>query len=149
MTLRWLLAALHLLALGFGLGSVLHRGWSLRGTLDEAGLRRVLRSDAIWGICLAVWIFTGAVRLFGSYEKGPAYYLHHSMFWGKMGVLTLVLLLELPAMLALIQWRSDLRRGEAIDASRATTFARISLVQAALVVLIVFMATATARGIGM
>ena len=148
MTMRWLLAGLHLLALGFGLGSVLHRGWSLRGPLDDAGLKRALRSDAIWGLSLATWIFTGAIRLFGSYEKGASYYLYNSIFWGKMGLLAVILLLEIPPMLALIQWRADLRGGKAVDTSRAGAFAGISMVEAGLVAAMVFMAAGMARGLG-
>lgn len=46
MILRWLFAALHLLALGVGLGAVWARGRALRGELDEAGLRRAFSADA-------------------------------------------------------------------------------------------------------
>jgi hypothetical protein len=46
--LRWLLAAAHLLALGIGLGAVWARSRALRGSLDPAGLRRVLGADAWW-----------------------------------------------------------------------------------------------------
>ncbi len=44
MTIRWLVAAVHLLAPGIGLGAV----W-VRGTLDLAGLRRVCGADAARG----------------------------------------------------------------------------------------------------
>ena len=41
MTIRWLLAAVHLLALGVGLGAVWARGRALQAQLDVPGLRRV------------------------------------------------------------------------------------------------------------
>src|SRR6266511_1832568 len=50
MTIRWLLAALHLLALGIGLGAVWARGRALRDALDASGLRRAFHADAWWGI---------------------------------------------------------------------------------------------------
>jgi hypothetical protein len=39
MILRWLLAAVHLLALGIGLGAVLDRAWSLRTAFDDRAIR--------------------------------------------------------------------------------------------------------------
>ena len=46
LTVRWLFAALHLLALGIGLGAVWARGRALRGTLDPAGRRRAFAADS-------------------------------------------------------------------------------------------------------
>jgi putative membrane protein len=50
-------------------------------------------------------------------------------------------------MSALIGWRIRSRRGEAPDTSRARLFSRISVIQAVLVILMVFAATAMARGL--
>ena len=50
MILRWLLAALHLLGLGIGLGAVLDRARALRSSLDERQLRRAFRADTFWGV---------------------------------------------------------------------------------------------------
>ena len=51
MTLRWLLAAAHLLALGIGLGAVWARARAVgsRG-LDLGGIKRALIADAWWGV---------------------------------------------------------------------------------------------------
>lgn len=72
MTIRWLFAALHLLALGIGLGAVWTRGRALRGELNTAGLLRVLAADTWWGIAALVWVATGLVRAFAGLEKGAA-----------------------------------------------------------------------------
>jgi len=114
MTIRWLLAAVHLLALGVGLGAVWARGRALQAPLEVPALRRVFSADTWWGIAAVLWIGTGLVRAFGGYEKGDFYYLHNHLFWAKMGLLA----------------------------------ARISFVQALLVVLMVLAATAMARGYG-
>ena len=45
MTIRWLLAAVHLLALGIGLGAVWARGRALGGAVDAMGLRRAFDAD--------------------------------------------------------------------------------------------------------
>src|SRR6266480_1116152 len=148
MTLRWLLAAVHLLALGVGLGAVWARGRALKGELDATGLGRAFYADTWWGVAAILWIGTGLVRAFGGFEKGSVYYLHNHFFWAKMGLLAAILVLELGPMIALIRWRVAVARGSVPDTRTATRFARISFVQAVLVVLMVLAATAMARGYG-
>lgn len=128
MEIRWLFATLHLLALGIGLGAIWARGRALHGNLDGEGLRRVFLADTFWGL-----------------EKGSAYYLHNEAFLFKMALLGLILLLEVLLMVTLIQWRVRTSRGELLNTTRAATLARISVLQAGLVVLMVFAATAMAR----
>jgi putative membrane protein len=147
MIIRWLLAAFHLLALGIGLGAVLNRAWALRGSLDAAGIRRVLSADTAWGVAALLWISTGLLRVFGGSEKGSAYYLGNHVFWTKMGLLVMILILEVTPMVTFMKWRTTGRNG-VIDTGRAATLSRISFVQAVLVVLMVFAATAMARAIG-
>ena len=146
--LRWLLAALHLLALGIGLGAVWVRGRALASVLDRSGLERVFRADTAWGLAAALWIGSGVWRLLGGLEKPTAYYTHNGMFMAKMGLLLLILLLEIRPMLTLIRWRRQVAAGAAPDTVVAGGLSRISFIQAALVVLMVLAATAMARGIG-
>ena len=148
MLIRWVLAASHLLALGIGLGAVWARGRALRNQLDETGLRRVFYADTWWGIAAMVWIGTGLARAFAGFEKGSAYYLHNHLFWAKLGLLVLILLLELSPMAALIRWRVQLSRGQQPDTHAAARLAGISFLQAVLVVLMTLAATAMARGYG-
>lgn len=148
MFIRWLLAALHLLALGIGLGAVVVRGGALRGELGPRDLKRVFVADGLWGLSALIWIPTGLLRAFGGFEKGAGYYIDNSWFWLKMGMLFLILVLEAWPMAGLIRWRIALRQGAAIDPARARIWARISWAQAALVVLMVLAATAMARGYG-
>lgn len=146
--MRWPFAAIHLLALGIGLGAVWARGRTLGGELDAGGLRRVFHADSWWGIAALLWVTTGLVRAFGGLEKGSAYYLQNHLFWGKMALLGLVLLLELRPMVLLIRWRVRLARGEQPDTRAAPALARISFIQAVLVVLMVLAAAGMARGYG-
>ena len=148
MFVRWLLATIHLLALGIGLGAIWARARALRGPLDPPGIRRVLVADTWWGIAAGLWIVTGALRAFGRFEKGTDYYLHNGFFMAKMSLLALILLLEIWPMVVFIRWRVQLARGEAVDVSPAAAFARVSDLQAVLVVLMVLAATAMARGLG-
>jgi putative membrane protein len=149
MTARWLAASLHLLALGIGLGAVWARGRALRSSLDGGNLRQVFFADTFWGLAAVLWISTGLWRLLGGLEKGTGYYLQNHLFLTKMALLGLVLLLEIRPMITLIRWRKTVSRGEAPDTRAAPLLARISFVQAGLIVLMVFAAAAMARGMGM
>jgi putative membrane protein len=149
MIARWLLAAAHLLALGIGLGAVWARAGALGNGLDTEGVKRALRADTWWGIAALIWIATGLVRLLGGFDKGTAYYLQNHLFWTKMALLALILALEIAPMAGLIRWRIALGRDAAPDLGSAPTYARISRVQAALVLLMVLLASAMARGYGM
>ena len=146
--LRWSLAALHLTALGIGLGAVWVRAGALRGPFDPAGLRRIFAADSWWGLSALLLIGTGLWRLLGSTEKGTAYYLANHVFYTKMALLVCILLLELWPMVTLIRWRMLVAKGGLPEAAPADTIARISYLQALLLIGMVFAATAMARGLG-
>ena len=149
MLVRWLLAALHLLAYGFALASILRRTWALRRAAVPAALRSVFRADTRWGISALVLIVTGLMRAFGGYEKGADYYLHEPLFHVKMTLLVVILIFEVPSMLALLRWRAAVRNGVPPDLSKARSYARYSVIQTVLLVLMVFAATGMARGVGL
>ena len=150
--LRLILAALHLIALGLGLGAVIARGTALREAPTAGSLRRAFRADATWGIAAGLWITTGLWRWLAGIEKAPGYYMSNHFFLGKMGFLVMILVLEVLPMVTLIRWRKALAGGqpaEAVhDAAAGKRMAIISHVQALLVVLMVFFAAAMARGYG-
>jgi len=146
--MRWLLAAVHLLGLGVGLGAVWARGRALRGELDLPGLRRVFAADSWWGLAALLWIATGLMRAFGGWEKGSAYYLHNHLFWAKMALLGLILVLEIRPMVTLVRWRAQVRQGQLPDSRPAPTLATVSFLQAAIVILMVIAATGIAGGYG-
>lgn len=148
MLTHWFLAAVHLLALALGIWAVLVRGTAFRRLADGvAEVRSVLMADNIWGISAVVLLVSGGVRAFGGYEKGTDYYLHQPLFHLKMTLFVLILLLEIAPMVTLIKWRIALARNVPVDTGRAKLFARISHVEALLVLLIVVAATGMARGV--
>ncbi len=146
--MAWLFAALHLLGLGVGLGSIWARAKALSGPLDPAGFRRVFYADSWWAVSAVLWIGTGLVRVLAGLEKDTDYYLHNHVFWTKMALLLAILVLEISPMLALMRWRVEVARGGSPDTRLAGRFARISYIQAGIVVLMVMAATAMARGMG-
>lgn len=143
-----IVGAIHLLALGIGLGAIWVRGRSFLGDLDTAGVQRTLRADTLWGVAALLWISTGLLRAFVGLEKGTSYYVHNDAFLVKMGLLVLILALEVAPMLQLIGWRVRLGSGGAVNVARAVTFGRISQVQLLLVVAMVVAAVAMSKGIG-
>jgi putative membrane protein len=146
MMLRWLVATLHLLVLPLGLGAIWTRARALARVTGVDSLGRVFLADTLWGVAALLWIGTGLGRAFGGLEKGTAYYVHDKPFHAKMGLLVLILLLEIWPMVTLIRWRIAAKRGSTIDTRRAAVFARVSYLQAVLVILMVCAATAVARG---
>jgi len=146
--LRWTLAALHLTALGIGLGAVWVRARALRGPFDPAGLRRVFAADSWWGLAGALWIGTGLWRLLAGTEKPTGYYMHNHLFYLKMAALLLLLLMEARAVVTLIRWRAAAAGGAPVVTTAAPGLARISYIQAILVLIMVAAATGMARGYG-
>jgi putative membrane protein len=149
MTIRWVLAALHLLGLGIGLGAVWARARALSGPLDPPALRRAFAADAWWGAAAVVWISTGLWRVLAGMEKSTQYYMQSNAFWVKMALLGLILALEILPAVTLTRWRSQVAKGQTPDTRRASTLATLSLVQALVVIAMVFAATAMARGMWM
>lgn len=144
------LAALHLIALGLGLGAVLNRGTILREVPDMRSIQRAFRADTLWAIAAGLWIATGLWRYLGETEKGMGYYNANYLFVTKMILLGVILALEIWPMYTLIRWRIAIRRGGSPGVvaipGRARIIATISHVQALLIVLMVFAAAAMARG---
>ena len=145
---RLALAALHLVALGIGLGAVWARSRALRGDVQPADMRRALTADAWWGVAAALWLATGLWRLFAGTEKPTGYYLSNHVFLLKMGLFVAVLILEIGAMRTLTAWRRQLARGETPPLDHAPRISTVSAIEAALVVAMVGAAVTMARGLG-
>jgi putative membrane protein len=126
MLMRWVVAALHRLALAIGFGAIWVRSRTFDGPLDPNALKRLFAADNLWGAAAILWIATGLTRAFGGLEKGSAYYLHNWLFRARRRV----------------------SRGETVDTRHAMRFARVGYAEAALLVLMVFAATGMARGVG-
>ena len=142
-----IVAALHYLALAIGLPAIFLRGRALKGTLDDAGLRRLFAADSMWGVAAALWLATGLLRAFAGLEKGSAYYLQSHGFYLKMGLFVAVVILELRPMLTFMKWRQAHRQGARIDTGSARSLFQVCHIQMSIVVAMVFVASAMARGL--
>lgn len=100
------------------------------------------------GVAALLWMVTGVWRLLAGLEKPTGYYFTNHAFLTKMALFAIIFGLEVWPMMTLIAWRRRIARGETANTSAAVLLARISFWQAGLVVLMVFLATAMARGYG-
>jgi putative membrane protein len=146
-----LLSALHVLALGVGLGSVFMRGRflrALRAGPDPRALDGLFAADTLWGVAAALWLLTGLGRAFGHVEKEPGFYLRNGFFWIKMALFVSVVALEIWPMLTFIRWRIARKNGTPLPRlDRVGALVRVGDLETALVVLIPFVAAAMARGL--
>ena len=146
--IRILLATLHLLAFGIGLGAVWTRGHLLRAPSADARLPAVFRADLLWGIAALLWVSTGLWRWLGGIEKVSSYYTGNHIFLAKMGLFVMVVLLEMKPMMTLGKWRREAARGGTPDLRDAPALGTLSYLQAAILLVMVVAATAMARGYG-
>ena len=93
-----------------------------------------------------LWLGTGLARLFAQTEKALDYYLTNPLFHIKMGLFLLLLSLEVWPMITLIRWRRAMGRNQTATLAPARLLSRISMIEAVLVIIIVFVAAAMARG---
>lgn len=147
MDLQYTIATIHILTFGLGFYSCWARASALSKVKDEIGVKEVLSADNLWGIAAALWLLTGMWRAFGGLEKGSDYYLGNTAFIIKISLFALVFVLELKPMITFIRWRALLRKKQPIDLSVAHSLARISYIELILLIPIVAMATAMARGL--
>ena len=95
----------------------------------------------------ALWAATGLLRAFGGLEKGATFYLQSRLFYLKMALFGIVIALEIWPMMTLIRWRSKRRHGMRVDTSQAPLLAHLNHAELALALVMVFVASAMARGL--
>jgi putative membrane protein len=143
-----IVSAVHVLALALGLPSIFVRGRALKGTLGTDSLARLFAADSLWGIAAVLWLATGLLRVFGGLEKGSQFYLTSRLFWIKMALFAIVILLEIWPMVTFMRWRSMSRRGGRPDTTHVRALFILNHIELALVVVMVFVASFMARGFG-
>ena len=121
----------------------------IRGELNAAAMRKVVRVDAIVGLSAATVLLVGLARVFW-FEKGAAYYFHSWPFIGKLAMFTLVALLSIHPTVSFVKWGQALRQGRtpAVDAAAQRKLRRLIHAELGGVVLILLFAAMMARGIG-
>jgi putative membrane protein len=142
-----IVSALHMVGLSLVIGGVVMRSAALRGPFDDAGFKKLFIADNLWGASAVVMLTTGLSRALTNLEKGPDYYLHAPFFWVKMALFVSIFALEIWPMTTFVAWRIARNKGQAIDTSRAPVFRKINRVQMLLAFLMIFAASAMAKGV--
>ena len=121
----------------------------IRGPLDAATMRRIVRVDAVVGLSAGVVLLVGLARVVW-FEKGAAYYFHSWPFIGKLAMFTLVALLSIHPTVTFIKWAQALKQGRTpvVDAAAQRKLRRLIHAELGGVVLILLFAALMARGIG-
>ncbi len=151
--LRSLIASLHYLSLGIGMGAVFARGLAIRRLqrdgVTRPGLSSLFFADNFWGIAALLWVGTGLARAFGGLEKGTSFYIHNPMFHLKMGLFLIVGAVEVAPMIRFIRWRTDLKgaREISVPANVLSRYRFTNDLQLTLIVVMIFVASLMARGI--
>jgi putative membrane protein len=121
----------------------------IRGALDAATMRKIVRVDSIVGLSAGAVLLVGLARVFW-FEKGSAYYFHSWPFIGKLAMFTLVALLSIHPTVTFIKWAQALKQGRTpvVDAAAQRKLRRLIHAELGGVVLILLFAAMMARGIG-
>ena len=143
-----LASAIHVLSLAAGVAILFLRRQALLATLDDAGIRRVLRLDNISGVVALAWMGSGLWRAFGGLEKGTEYYTSNWVFWLKLGLLGVAWGFETKCMLTFIRWRSQLAKNQPIDVSVAPSLVRRHYPEIAMIGILTVVAAFMAHGAG-
>lgn len=147
-----IVASLHFVAIGLGLGSIYMRARCLKAVrLSPVPLNfeNVFRCDNLWALAALLWLGTGLLRAFAGLEKGTAYYMQSSGFWLKMALFISVCLIEIIPAVTLLGWRKQIKSGELprnLDVVTRRLF-MFSHIEMTLVFLMIFIASAMARGL--
>jgi putative membrane protein len=150
MTLDWILASLHHLAI-FALAAILAAEMAiLTVDIDARGLARLGRIDLGYGVAAAVVVIVGVARVIWG-AKGYQYYVENSVFWTKMALFVLVGLLSIPPTVRYVGWGRARRAdpGFRPDPAEIARLRRWLWAEAAFFAAIPVAAAAMARGFGM
>lgn len=141
-------SSIHILALGIGLGAAFMRGRHLVHPMDHNQVNKVLAADAWWGLATLLWIVSGLWRLFGGLEKPVGWYLVNKAFHLKIMFISAGWALEAWPMLTFVGWRVAHSNGTAPNTTHVDWLRRINHLEVTILVVMVFVASAMARGIG-
>ena len=144
---RLVIASLHLVALGMGLGGLWSRARALRDSRRRSGepraLRRAYAGAAWWSVAVLVWLITGVWWLVTGAANVSSIYAVDAGFFVKLALFAVVVGLEVWPVTTFVRWRFSYAEPKPREVRRIET---ISYLQCALVVAIVVAAASRTRG---
>ena len=103
-----LFAWLHLLAAGIGAGLLLTEYWLCRRVPDRTQARLLGTVDLGYQLALIASLATGLARVL-YYGQAADYYLGNRLFWLKIAIFLLVVLVAIAPTLQYIRWNREAR----------------------------------------
>ena len=121
-----------------------------RKNMSLAEIRRIQRTDLVYGISAGLLLLVGLLRVF-FFEKGPNFYMNNPFFWVKMTAFLVVGLLSIDPTIRYIRWNQTLRQNNVPEISepefrRTRLLLWLELIGIAVILLA---APLMARGVGM
>ena len=119
----------------------------IRQELTVSTARRLLTTDAVYGVAAGALLVIGFLRVF-YFEKGSAYYFSSHAFMAKLSVFLVIGLLSIIPTVEFMSWRKALKAGQA----PAPSAQKIAMIRKLLhgeligVVIILLCAAVMARG---
>jgi putative membrane protein len=107
-----LFAWLHFLAMGIGVGLLMAEHWLCRRMPDRAQVKLLGQVDLGYQLALIGSLATGLARLL-YYGQDPAYYLANRLFWLKIGIFALIVVVAVAPTLQYIRWNREARTAPA------------------------------------
>ena len=122
----------------------------LKDDMTLANARRLLRTDAVFGISAGIVLVVGILRVI-YFEKGVDYYMHSVPFMAKITLFVAIGLLSIYPTVRFMAWRPAVKQGKApaVDARTLRRLRTVLHVELTGVVVLILMAAMMARGIGM
>lgn len=119
----------------------------LQQPLNLPNARKLQQVDAVYGICAALVLLVGGLRVM-YFEKGAQYYFQSAPFIAKLVLFAVIGLLSILPTVEFLRWRSATRQGQVpeIPASRLKLLQRVLTLELAGVVCMALGAALTARG---
>ena len=117
--------------------------------LSLAQARRLVRTDAIYGVAAAAVLVVGLLRV-AYFEKGPAYYWHDVFFLLKFSAFLVAALISIYPTAVFFSWGRTLKAGIApeISADRTRRVRLCLMLELTAILLILLCAALMARGFG-
>ena len=121
-----------------------------RKNMSIAEIRRIQRTDLVYGISAGLLLLVGLLRVF-FFEKGPNFYMNNPFFWVKMTAFLVIGLLSIDPTIRYIRWNQTLRQNEVPEISEPE-YRRTRLLlwlEVIGIAVILLAAPLMARGVGM
>jgi putative membrane protein len=143
-------AYLHYIGFMLAFAALTLEQFTLKPDLSVQAARRMVWTDAIYGLSATIVLVTGILRVL-YFGKGPEYYLHNPAFYAKVGIFFLVGALSLYPTISFLTWIRALRNDTPPSLERAQVDRLSWVIKIELfgLLLIPLLAAAMARGISL